>query len=82
MLFFGANLTQRKPPESRPRDHGPLTNNGRSAMTFFARLIRKRLNTPRYRDDFGPSSFERARERGGDSLGFYFWALSQSIFGI
>jgi hypothetical protein len=57
-------------------------------MTFFARLVRKHLNTPRCHDDFGPSSFDpsgtilRAGERGGDSLAFYFWALSQSIFGI
>jgi hypothetical protein len=53
-------------------------------MTFFARLIRKHLGTSRYRGDFGPSSFDpsgtilRAGERGGHSVAFYFWALSQS----
>ena len=51
-------------------------------MTFFARLIRKHLGTSRYR--VGPSSFDpsgtilRPGERGGHSVAFYFWALSQS----
>jgi len=52
-------------------------------MTFFARLIRKYLGKPRYRDDvpcsFDPSGAIVARERGGHSLAFYFWALSQSM---
>jgi hypothetical protein len=50
-------------------------------MTFFARLIRKHLDAPR-RDDvpFDPlGTILGAGERGGHSLAFYFWALSQSI---
>ena len=50
-------------------------------MTFFARLIRKHLDRP-YRDDvpFDPSgTILGAGERGGHSLAFYLWALSQSI---
>ena len=50
-------------------------------MTFFAKLIRKHLDTPHYDDvPFDPSGTTLgAGERGGQSLAFYFWALSQSL---
>jgi hypothetical protein len=54
-------------------------------MTLIARLIRKHLGAPRYREDLIPSCFDpqgtilRAGERRRHSLVFYFWALSQSI---
>jgi hypothetical protein len=46
-------------------------------MTFFARLLRKLLGTPRYHDDFSCSfdpsgTILRAGDRGGHSLAFYF----------
>jgi hypothetical protein len=65
--------------------HGCPTNYRRFAMTFLAKLVRKHVSTPRYRDDFVPCSFDplgnilRAGERGEHRLAFYFWALSQSI---
>jgi hypothetical protein len=79
MLIFRHEFDPAQTAASRQRDHGCLTNNGRFAMTFFARLIRKHLDTP-HRVPFDPSgTILGAGERGGHSLAFYLWALSQSI---